>query len=290
MPPARTRPARNAGPSKAPKRAPTARASKPTSARGAANTKAPVATGSRMTLADVMKALEGAGTEQTRKTYARHGATEPMFGVQFSFLAGLVKRIRVDHDLARALWTTGNFDARNLAMKLADPAKLTDRDLDGWARDMTVRMCCGYISMLAQEGGRGVATAERWLASADALLEGAGWGLVGQLAGREAGVPDAWFARRLDELERTIHTAPNAHRDAMNTTLILIGGRSPALRAAALAAAKRIGTVVVDQGDTSCKTPPAGPYIEKLWARAKAKGFESPTAQESARESPRTRC
>ena len=33
----------------------------------------------RMSLQDTMKALEKAGSAQTRKTYARHGAPEPMF-------------------------------------------------------------------------------------------------------------------------------------------------------------------------------------------------------------------
>ena len=36
----------------------------------------------------------------------------------------------------------------------------------------------------------------------------------------------------------------------MNRALITIGGRSAALRKAATAAAKRIGKVVVDHGDT----------------------------------------
>src|SRR5262245_47076012 len=78
--------------------------------------------GEAMSLGDVMRALEEAGSEQARKTYTRHGATGPMFGVAFGTLGALQKRIRVDHDLALKLWDTGNVDARNLAMKIADPA------------------------------------------------------------------------------------------------------------------------------------------------------------------------
>ena len=72
--------------------------------------------------------------------------------------------------------------------------------------------------------------------------------------------------------------------------LITIGGRNAALRKVATAAAKRIGKVDVDYGDTACKTPDAGPYIAKMWAHATAKKFASPAAQERARESLRTRC
>jgi hypothetical protein len=45
----------------------------------------------RMSLREAMQALEGAGTAQARKTYLRHGAEEPLFGVSFAALKGLVK-------------------------------------------------------------------------------------------------------------------------------------------------------------------------------------------------------
>ena len=58
-------------------------------------------------------------------------------------------------------------------------------------------------------------------------------------------------------------------RYGMNNALIGIGGRSANLRRKAIAAAKRIGPVEIDHGDTDCKTPDAIPYIEKMWARKK---------------------
>src|SRR5262245_47512092 len=64
----------------------------------------------RLSLAETMKLLEKAGSEQTRKTYRRHGAQDPMFGVSFATLKTLVKRIGVDHELAGALWDTKNHD------------------------------------------------------------------------------------------------------------------------------------------------------------------------------------
>ena len=57
----------------------------------------------------------------------------------------------------------------------------------------------------------------------------------------------------------------------MNFTLIAMSARSPATRKKCIAAAKRIGTVEVDHGVTSCKTPRAVPYIEKMATRAAAK-------------------
>lgn len=244
----------------------------------------------RMSLDETMRALEKAGTDQTRKTWKRHGAVDPMFGVSFAVLKTLVKRIGVDHELALELWRTKNHDARTLALKIADPARITPAVLDRWARDMRVRMCGGYVAMLAAEGPHGPAKAREWFASTNAELRGQAWTLAGLLANLDETIPDAWFEERIAHIEKSIHSAPNDERDAMNRALITFGGRNAALRKLATAAAKRIGKVHVDYGDTSCKVPDAQPYIAKMWAHATEKKFASPAAQERAREPMRTRC
>ena len=267
------------------KRTPTKPAAKKTSAKPA-----PARTAPRMSLAETMRALEKAGSEQTRKTYARHGAKEPMFGVSFAALKTLMKRIRVDHDLALRLWDTGNFDARNLAFKVVDPARMSSADLDRWAQEPYARLCGGYVAHIAVEGAHARAKAEQWLAASDNAQRCVAWSLVGVMAMRDETTPDAWFAARLAEIERTIHSSPNAERGAMNQALIAIGCRSESLRKAAVAASKRVGKVEIDHGDTACKTPDAAEYIAKTWAHSTSKGFESPAAHERTRESMRRRC
>lgn len=248
------------------------------------------AAGESMTLAEVMRTLEAAGTAQTKKTFLRHGATEPVFGVLFRDLKVLLKRIRVDHDLALALWATGNFDARNLAVKIVDPAKMKPSDLDRWAKESTVAMCTGYVAAVASEGPHGLSRAEAWLVAKDPVQRAMGWSLVAMLAMRDESVPSAWFTARLKELEGSVATATNMQRGTMNQALISIGCRDRALRAAALAAAKRLGPIEVDHGDTACETPVASASIEKAWAHSLSKGFESPAAHERSRESMRLRC
>lgn len=247
------------------------------------------AKGECLTLAEVMKLLEQAGSEQARKTYTRHGATGPMFGVPFGTLGALQKRIRVDHDLASKLWETGNVDARNLALKIADPQAMQPSDLDRWARENPMRMCELYIASLAQESGQGPAKAREWTASTDAKLRATGWTLIGVLANRDEQSEDDTYSERLARIEKSIHTEANEVKAAMNGALIAIGGRSPGLRELAVAAARRIGKVEVDHGATACETPDAIAYIDKIWARSQGK-YPSPAAAERARESMRTRC
>jgi 3-methyladenine DNA glycosylase AlkD len=244
----------------------------------------------RMTLAEAMKALEKAGSDQTRRTYLRHGASEPLFGTSFATLKELVKRIGVDHDLSVALWDTGNFDARNLAVKVADPARMAAADLDRWVAEARSKMLTGYVAMLAAEGPHAGAKAAQWLASDDPATRSTGWGLLGQMSSRDEGTPDAFFLARLADIEKRIHDAPNAERESMNWAVITMGCRNAALRKAATAAAKRIGKVDVDHGDTACKTPDAAQYIEKTWKHSTSKGFASPAAHERTRVPQRVRC
>ena len=244
----------------------------------------------RMSLADTMTVLEQSGSAQTRKTYSRHGATEPMFGVSFATLKSLVKRIKVDHELALALWNTGNFDARNLALKVADPAQMTPALLDSWANTNIARMCHGYVAYLAAEGPHARSRAETWLSADQEAMRCTGWCLVGAMAMLDETVPDEWFVDRLSTIERTIHSVPNEEREAMNRAVISVGCRSAALRQAATAAAKRIGKVDIDHGDTSCKSPDAADYIEKAWTHSLSKNFVTPAAHERSREPMRTRC
>jgi len=244
---------------------------------------------SRLALAEVMRLLEEAGSEQTRKTYARHGAKGPMFGVKFGDLFKLMKRIDVDHALARELWATGNVDARNLAMKIADPREITPADLDRWALENELRMCNLYVATLAAESPHGRSTLRRWLGASDERLLAAGWTLLGRLSDLDESFPEDELLRRVAEIERSLQAAPNEVRSDMNRALISVGGRSPALRRAVTAAAKRIGRVSIDHGDTACKTPDSIETVEKMWARSGTK-FPSPAAHERSMGSMRRRC
>jgi 3-methyladenine DNA glycosylase AlkD len=259
-----------------------------TTTRSRATSQKPAAT--RLDLARTMAALEAAGSEATRRTYARHGAAAPLFGVSFATLKTLYKRIKVDHALALALWETGNFDARNLAMKVVDPARLSRAELDRWSKDPTARMCSGYVAQLAAETPHARDCVADWQASRDPHQRCNGWKLVGRLAMLDPTLDEAWFGAQLATIEREIRAAPNDIREAMHQSLIEIGCRTAALRRAATEAARRIGPVEIDHGDTSCKTPDAIATIDKAWAYALAKQADSPAAQERARESLRTRC
>lgn len=225
--------------------------------------------------AEALARLEAAGTEQNRKIYRRHGASDPLFGVSFAVLDALAKEARRDQALATALWASGNYDARILACKVADPAVIGEAVLDAWLDEMAVYVLVDvFTGAVASKVPGVVARADRWSAGPRDWTAQAGWDLVSHLALDNAVDPapgDAWFQARVARIEREIAGAGNRTRHAMNMCLCAIGGRSEDLRAVAEAAAARIGPVTVDHGQTGCTTPLVAPYIARIWDRKAAK-------------------
>jgi 3-methyladenine DNA glycosylase AlkD len=221
-----------------------------------------------MTLDETMRALESAGSAQTRAVYARHGIGASTFGVSYPALAALAKRIKRDQPLAESLWETRNHDARVLATMVADPRQVASRVLDAWARSMDNTTLASAIAKLAARTPFAREKADRWSSLPAELVGQAGWDVICQLALHDRGLPDDYFEKRLATIEKEIHGRKNRIRHAMNNAVISIGMRNAALRRAALAAAERIGPVKVDHGETDCRTPDAAASI----ARAAAQG------------------
>ncbi|MFC2150151.1 DNA alkylation repair protein [Calditrichota bacterium] len=220
-----------------------------------------------------MAELKAMGTAQNVKIYTRHGASAPMFGVSFANLGKLKKQIKTDHKLAVALWESGNMDAMTLACMIGDAAQMDEATIDKWVKDSSYQIVIDYfVSNLVAPTKFAEKKMKKWINSKDEWIGRAGWSLLGDLEKMENDLSDEFFTECIATIERDIHTAKNRTREAMNSALIIIGTRNRSLEKKATAAAKRIGVVMIDHGETACKTPDAVSYIAKTWAHRKKKG------------------
>ena len=222
-----------------------------------------------MTKMEAMKELRANGSAQTREICRRHGIRGDLFGVSYAVLGKMKKKIKVDQPLAEQLWATGNLDARVLATLIADPTTISVRTLNAWAKDLNSRQLAGALSNVAAEARSAKKQMEKWTAAKNEMIGCAGWHTLASMARQNNGVPDAYFEKYLGIIESKIHSGKNWVKYAMNNALINIGVRNPKLERKAIAAAKRIGRVEVDHGETGCKTPDAVPYIKKTVAYKK---------------------
>ncbi len=220
-----------------------------------------------MQLEEVMAELEGLGTEQCRKIFRNHGATESFFGVKVGDLKTLAKKLKKRQDLAEQLFATGNLDAQYLAGLIADPKQMPPEKLDAWAAGSGWYMVGEYmVAGVAAEGPHGWERGLAWIESDTPSVACVGWTT---LAGVLSITPDdkldlARVEALLERVGREITGAPNRVRYTMNGFVIAVGCYVEALSARAQELAKTIGKVEVSMGTTSCKVPFAPDYIRKV--------------------------
>jgi 3-methyladenine DNA glycosylase AlkD len=209
------------------------------------------------------------GTAQNVKVYKRHGAGENLFGVSFANLNKLKRQIKVDHELATELWKTGNTDAMSLATMIADPTEITSASADDWLKSVSYGLVADLLAGVVAKSKHGLSKFKKWSKSKKEYTRQCGYGvLASMLRDDESQVSDELCIETLTRIETEIHTSPNCARQVMNGALISIGIYKPQLQAKAIAACRRIGKVIVDHGETSCKTPDAEAYIRKAAARS----------------------
>lgn len=224
-----------------------------------------------MNTRDVLQELQSLGSEQNRKVYPRHGVSGPLYGVSYADLYKLQKKIGADQPLAVELWQSGVHDARVLATMVADPVQCKARLLDAWLRNVDNYILAGALAAVAAASPLARRCAQRWGARKNEWAAATGWNIIAELCVQGGVFTDGELEAYLQEIEDRIHAVPNRARHSMNNALIAIGLCNDRVEKKALAAAKRIGKVAVDHGQTSCKTPDATAYIKKATARKKAR-------------------
>ncbi len=222
-------------------------------------------------VASVMAELKKKGTEKTRKIYARHGmATDKMFGVSMADLKIIAKTIKGQQALACGLYETGNLDAMYLAGMVADGSKMTPKELNAWAEGAAnLQMISEYtVPWVTVENPQGRELARQWIKSKKEHVASSGWCTYSGLVATKP--DDALDLAEIEDILGTVVTgikaAQNRVRHTMNGFVIAVGSYVKPLLKQAKAAAREIGAVTVDMGDTACNVPLATAYIEKIEA------------------------
>lgn len=211
--------------------------------------------------------LKEHGSEQTRKVLRRHGARDPFYGVKVADLKKMLKGHRNDHRLAMQLWESGNSDAMYLAVLMANSAEASPELLRAWMRDAYWYMLSeSGVAGLAAEGPHGWALGREWIESDDEIIAAGGWATLSSWlslhSDNDLDIPA--IRAHTQHIASTIHRQPNRVRYGMNNYIICAAVYVRELHQEALRIAQTIGLVTVDMAGTSCKTPYAPQYIEKI--------------------------
>jgi 3-methyladenine DNA glycosylase AlkD len=219
-----------------------------------------------MKLREVMAALEAKGSESVKRLWIKHGAKEPFFGVKIGDLKPIARKLKGEQALALELFATGNGDAQYLSGMIADGRQMTAKQLQSWAEIAAWDMiACTIVPWVASEHPEGFALAVKWIDSKNEQVAHAGWSTIGAIAATvpDADLPMGQYGKLLDRVAKTMKTAPDDTRLAMNRFVIICGTYLAPLGDKAIATARAVGKVEADMGDTECKIPDAESYIIK---------------------------
>lgn len=224
-----------------------------------------------MTVQEIMDDLEAHGSAGIKKILARHGVQEPFFGVKIEYLKPIQKKVKMDYQLAKDLYATGNADAMYLAGLIADDGKMTKADLQAWMKQAVSNNIGEYTVPWVATGSKyGYELALEWIESPQEYIAAGGWATLSNIVSFKADseLDIASLKGLLSRVEKTIHASPNRVRSTMNGFLIALGSYVSSLTDDVITASKNIGTVTVIKEGTACKVPAAADYIIK----AKDKG------------------
>lgn len=216
--------------------------------------------------AEVMAELAALDDPRTREVNRRHGVDH---GVKLSELRALAKRLKVQPELARELWRTGDAAARLLSILICRPRAFTADELDAMLRESgTPKVHDWLVNYVVKVNRHAEDLRRAWFADPDAVIASAGWALtVERVAKRPDGLD---LDGLLDVIEAEMRDAPERLQWAMNHCLAQIGISHPEHRARAVAIGERLEVLKDYPTPPNCTSPFAPTWIAEMVRRQDA--------------------
>ena len=199
-----------------------------------------------MTVAEILKELESLGSPENVAGMKRYAIAAPsVFGVSAPvlkhFARDLKKQTPDRHTLAQHLWDTGNYEARVIAFLIDDPKRVTNEQMESWARDFdnwaTVDGTCSYLFCRTPHA---YAKAFEWADRDEEFVKRAAFSLMAYLAVHDKKADDEKLAAFLPVIELHSDDDRNFVKKAVNWALRQIGKRSMYLNKLAVETGERI--------------------------------------------------
>jgi 3-methyladenine DNA glycosylase AlkD len=198
-----------------------------------------------MTAAEMVAALRAQANPGNVAGMARYGISAAgTLGVPVAAIRRLAKQAGRSHELAAELWASGIHEARILATIVDDPALVTPRQMNRWARDFdSWDVCDQACQNLFRYTPHAWRMAAQWAGARREFVRRAAFALMAGLAVKAKDAPDERFETLLPLIARAATDRRNLVKKAVNWALRAIGKRNPHLRRAAIAAAEDIRTL-----------------------------------------------
>jgi 3-methyladenine DNA glycosylase AlkD len=197
---------------------------------------------SKASVGSVLTWLKRHSSARTREGMARYGIpADNASGVSVADIRRIAKRLGRNHDLALALWDTGNYEARMLTPFIDEPARVTPSQMDRWCRDFDSWAICDALCFhLFDKTRHAWQKIAKWSNHREEFVKRAAFALLASVALHDKTAPNAPFLKSFVLIERAATDDRNFVKKAVSWALRGIGKRNPALNAAAIKLARRL--------------------------------------------------
>ncbi|MEV0261205.1 DNA alkylation repair protein [Streptomyces sp. NPDC050617] len=214
-----------------------------------------------------MAELAGLEDPRTRKVNEKHGDDH---GVNLGKLRALAKRLKTRHDLACALWETGDTAARLLATLICRPKAFGRDELDAMVREArTPKAHDWFVNYVVKKNPHAEEARLSWTADPDPAVAAAGWALTAERVVKRP--DDLDLPGLLDVIEAEMKDAPDRLQWQMNCCLAQIGIENPEHRARAIGIGERLQVLKDYPTSPGCTSPFAPVWITELVRRRQQK-------------------
>jgi 3-methyladenine DNA glycosylase AlkD len=196
---------------------------------------------------------------------ARFGITgDKRLGLSVPAMRRIARTLGHDHRLALALWDTAIPDARIVAGMVAEPSRLTSRQMDRWARGFASWDVCDQVCASAfRASPLAWRKVHAWATHREEFVRRAAFALLAALSVHDKQADYGCFVAALSLIEAAASDERNFVKKGVSWALRCIGKRNPALNVAAMAAARRIR-----QQDSRCARWIAADALRELASEA----------------------
>ena len=195
-----------------------------------------------MTKTEVLDWLDRNGSARQRQAMKRYGLPgDNAVGMSMGTIQAFAGKVGKDHALAQQLWASGGYEARMVAAYIDEPGKVTRRQMDAWARDFDNWGTCDTVCfVLFDRTPFAYDKVAQWAKSDREFVRRGAFALMASLAGHDKKAPDARFVELLPLVEKYAIDDRNFVKKGVSWALRRTGTRSPALKKACIAVARRL--------------------------------------------------
>jgi 3-methyladenine DNA glycosylase AlkD len=190
----------------------------------------------------VLQWLERRGSRRNVAGMARFGIrTSKAFGVSMATMRPLVRPLKGGHELAQELWASGWHEARILAALIDDPAAVTRRQMESWARDFDNWAICDTTCIhLFDRAPHAWPMLRKWSGARREFVRRAAFATAAGLAVHDRSAEDGAFIAILPLIESAAGDGRSMVAKAVNWALRQIGKRNLALNRNAIRVARSL--------------------------------------------------